>query len=49
MELEELNTKIAYDELEDACIALREAKEKVEASFGELREAIDGNSGKRAG
>jgi len=41
MELAELNMKIAFDELEDACIALREAVDKVQASFKELREAID--------
>jgi len=41
MELAELNMKIAFDELEDDCISLREAIEKVQASFKELREAID--------
>jgi len=40
-DLARLNMKIAFDALEDACIALREAMERLESNFRELREAVE--------
>lgn len=40
IELAELNVKIAYDEMDDACEGLVDAWEMVEESFRELKEAV---------
>ena len=40
IDLANLNMDITFDELEDACIDLREAIEKLEGSFKELKHAL---------
>ena len=39
------NMEIAFQNLEDACISLKEAIEKVQQSFSELREYLEYHHG----